>query len=342
MFLSVRIFFLLFAIILAAGLNAQQKPVDTASVDKPNASEVHIQPTIKFGVVLQIVGDLQYENSDNVPNGFQVANMRLSARGRADRYFSYLATASIANAPSILDARITYHYRPSLEFDAGLMKVPFSYEFLVPAQSIDFVNRSAIVSLAAPNRSIGVQARGSLPRGINYAAGVFNGNRFGGNQNDSGKFLYAARISVDRSDSANRHLNFGLNAAYSDDKSATFVTPGFDGTRLLYGADVRANYYSLLISTEAILFRLDPDPGSSLTGWGLQHTLGHSIDAKNQILARFDYVKSSDLNLEYKALIFGYNLWPTPYSEIQANYIVDLDNAKPKNHQLLLNLQVAF
>ena len=71
-----------------------------------------------------------------------------------------------------------------------MFKAPFSKEFLIGADAIDFVNRSRVVAVLAPGRQIGLQARGRLNPGIpvDYNLGIFNGNGYGGNSNDNNDF----------------------------------------------------------------------------------------------------------------------------------------------------------
>ena len=70
-----------------------------------------------------------------------------------------------------------YKVTPAVRIDVGQFKSPFSYEFLTPSQSIDFVNRSQVVTALAPGRQLGAQIGFEWSEG-RYGArvGVFNGN----------------------------------------------------------------------------------------------------------------------------------------------------------------------
>ncbi len=86
---------------------------------------------------------------------------------------------------------MNYKVSNELKVDAELFKAPFSKNFLTGSESIDFVNRSQVVSILAPNRQIGVKLSGSFSgKTISYQAGVFNGNRYANNNNDNNDFMY--------------------------------------------------------------------------------------------------------------------------------------------------------
>jgi phosphate-selective porin OprO and OprP len=146
-------------------------------------------------LLVQVGGFYQYEQPDG-SNGFELSNFRLKFSGEFDKRIGYMVQTAFTGSPAILDARIYYKISKAFVVDAGLYKAPFSREFLISAADIDFVNRAQLTALA-PNRQIGVQARGVLPGTVlSYVAAMFNGNRFSINQNDNNEFLYTGRLAL--------------------------------------------------------------------------------------------------------------------------------------------------
>lgn len=307
---------------------------------------------LSIGAVLQIVGDMQPERTAASTNGFSVANARISARGKLDGAFGYVMQANFISSPAIIDANIYFEFDPRFRLTAGRYKAPFSGESLTGAQSIDFVNRSQVVSALAPGRQIGLQVSGRTSDGrVSYAAGAFNGNSPSTNANDNSDFLYAARAVVSTGlgkGSDEGALDLGASVAHSYDTQ--FGVPGnqmasFTGRRLLLGTDIRLTSGKALFSAEIVSANLDQSGGPTMKPYGYHVTAGYMVSTKSQLLARWDSFDASDLFTSGGAtdwVVLGYNLWPTLATELQVNYIIDVDDSDFKHHQLLLNLQVAF
>jgi phosphate-selective porin OprO and OprP len=99
-----------------------------------------------------------------------------------------------------LDMFIDLNYDRRLQFRMGRFKTPFTYEFFVePIQGFITPERSLFFNNFGQNRDVGLMAYGQLFNGPNfdeasrvqYAAGIFNGNRNGFLANQDGKFLSA-------------------------------------------------------------------------------------------------------------------------------------------------------
>ena len=247
--------------------------------------EVFQRDYLKIGFVFQFVGDFQQERTSGF-NGFSIANMRLTVQGNLDRGFGYLVRTNFINSTSVLDAKMSLRPNPGIGFDAGLFKTPFSQEFLTPADGIDFVNRSTVVSTLAPNRQVGLQVSGrSITSGIFYKAGLFNGNRtFSGNDND--KFMYVARLGLQRAfGEEGNNILLGVNSAYSEDTARNRNTE-----RVLWGADLRLTFGPLLISSEYIRGRLTDNQAlvteTNPDGWHV--TSGWMVVEGHQLLVRLD------------------------------------------------------
>lgn len=300
-----------------------------------------------LGVVVQVVGDFQFER--NIPgyNGFNLANFRLRMNGEFDKGFGYFVQTSFTGSPAILDAKIFYKLSDAVIFDAGLFKAPFSAEFLIGAPDIDFVNRSQVASSLAVNRQLGFQIGGLIPgTGLNYAVGIFNGNRFADNVNDNNDFLYAGRVVYNSflSDNQDRSkiIEFGLNAAYSKDSYVNIpsINNSFSGIRRLFGGDARINYDRIMLSGEVIYGELEAS-AIEINPFGYQTTFAFMILENFQMLLRWEFFRIDSGIDPREQAIFGFNLWTSTISELQLNYIIP-SNSMLKNNQVLINAQINF
>ena len=205
-------------LLIGASLKAQD-----ASDSDFEAFQEHLQRDyFTVGALLQTVGDYQPDRAAG-KNGFFVGNARLQVKGVLDNKFGYQLQANFINSPSILDANVYYNVTSNFSVKAGLFKAPFSYEYLIGAAAIDFVNRSAVVNQLAPKRQVGVQLQGTVAEGkLKYSAGMFNGNGYGGNQNDDNNFLYTARLETSSGfgNSSDNSMMVGINAAYEKNDQA--------------------------------------------------------------------------------------------------------------------------
>ena len=301
---------------------------------------------LSIGALIQVVADFQNERTFAGNNGFNISNFRWRVHGKLDKNFGYFLQTSFTATPTMLDAFITYQFSPIFQLTTGLFKAPFSKEFLISASDIDFVNRSQVVSALTPNRQIGLQLNGWLSNKlIYYAVGAFNGNHLYFNSNDNDQFLYAARLAIfpELSSKANQ-LEIGINAATSNDDRATIpgIYSSFEGKRSLIGADFRLTIDRLLLAGEVIVASLELDFGNKIEPQGFHITGGYMMSSNSQVLVRFDTFQTDKSLDSSDLLIFGYNLWPSKVAELQANYIMDLDQSEFKHHQLLFNLQINF
>jgi phosphate-selective porin OprO and OprP len=95
--------------------------------------------------------------------------------GRVGKQWGYFVSFQNGlDTVSGLDMFVDWSYDPKFQIRAGRFKTPFTYEFLVePIQGLFFNN-------FGQNRDVGVMAFGRLlDKKVDYAAGIFNGNRNG-------------------------------------------------------------------------------------------------------------------------------------------------------------------
>lgn len=301
---------------------------------------------LRLGLLVQFGGNFQYEPVD-FSNGFKLNNFRLKLSGKFDKGIGYSVQTSFTRSPAILDARIYYELSKVFIVDAGLYKSPFSREFLISSSNTDFVNRARLTDLA-PNRQIGITARGLIPNtALNYSAGVFNGNRFSNAGNDNNDMLYVGRLSFtpDISGGTNKSNKFeiAVNAAQSNDMSVNIsgIDPMYNGKRLLAGGDARLELDKWLVSGEVVIGKFEPAAGEEFEPFGYQATIGYMVSEIFQALLRWDSFRLDDDQNSNELIIAGINIFPTKISKFQVNYTVPV-NSVPKHHQLLCNAQIAF
>ncbi len=315
----------------------------TTSQDEPAFSRLTQavkSDEFSVGVVVQAVGDLIWDRG-GLPgnNGFSISTARLSVRGDLDFGLGYFMQTDFSRSPALLDARLSYRLAEQLVLDAGLFKAPFSAEFLIPAPSIDFVNRSQTVSALAPGRQLGVGLRGGTSDGMfGYRVAVLNGNgrSLGGNDND--RLMYVGRVST-QPNLNEGSLEVGVNIAFSEDDIG-----GFTGDRLLFGGDFRWTNDRLMVSGEAIYADLDPVVGDSRSPFGYQATFGYMLDpGRHQLLGRWDSLDLDTPAGSTDYFVLGWNFWPSQAFEFQLNYLIPVhDGSDVADQQVLVNFQVAF
>lgn len=338
-----------FLLLLLAALTLFSPVIFSQADEEPLYEEfknVFSKQYLKLGLLVQFGGNFQYEPND-FSNGFKLNNFRLKLSGKFDKGIGYAVQTSFTRSPAILDARIYYELSKAFSLDAGLYKSPFSREFLISSSNIDFVNRAQLTNLA-PNRQIGIMARGLIPNtALNYSAGVFNGNRFTTNGNDNNDLLYMGRLSfnpdiTNGSDKSNK-LELAFNIAQSKDQNVSIsgIDANYNGKRLLAGADMRLEHSNWLITAEAVYGQFEPSGSEKFEPFGYQATLGYIICENFQGLLRWDSFKLDNGFNADELVVLGVNIWPTKISKFQLNYVVPV-NSIPKYHQLLVNAQISF
>jgi len=338
----ISIFFLSAFLFLSSGPAIAQQD----SSDLENLKQTLKNDYFSVGMLIQNVVDYQPERlSGN--NGFSISNARFQIYGELDTKFGYQLQASLTKSPSILDANIYYNFSEQASVKAGLFKSPFSSEFLTGAASIDFVNRSAVVNQLAPNRQIGLELGGALSDGtVQYRAGIFNGNRFGINQNNDNTLLYVGRVQTNVFGAAksDQKLTLGINGSYEKKKEPSIgnsVQSVFVGNQVLLGSDFRFSQTGFMLSGEFIYSWMESNAGTEFNPYGYYATAGYFVGPKTQFLVRWDSFDADSLGNDSNSVIAGVNIFPTTYSEVQLNYIVPTDQAIDFS-QLLLNLQLNF
>jgi phosphate-selective porin OprO/OprP len=117
----------------------------------------------------------------NFHDGFDFPRQWFMWSGRINKQFGFfISTASnLGGAFNILDVFTDIDFDPRVRLRVGRFKTPFTYEFLVePIQGLVVPERSIFFNNFAQNRDLGIMPYGRLFNGlVDYAGGIFNGNR---------------------------------------------------------------------------------------------------------------------------------------------------------------------
>jgi len=300
---------------------------------------------LALGALVQVVGVHQTGDSTLVESGFALANFRASLRGELDGGWGYYLQASFTKAPAFLNASVRFAPSPAAGFELGAAKAPFSAEFLTSAASIDFVNRSQVVTALSPGRQVGAIASGAAG-GFDWAVAAVNGNGLK-IENDDGRLMAVARVRWSAS-SGEDGVAVGAGAYHSRDTDAPigvpitgdFLAEGFGGERRAAGADVRVTRGPWMVSGEGIVSRFDPRGGARREPSGFHVTAGWRPSERTQLLARWDSFAGDGAVADSDLAIFGLNVWPTAPTEVQLNLVFPAQGNR--DPQVLANVQVGF
>ena len=365
--LVARLLAVLFALLVALPTQAQTDPdstLQTRPTDEPQEAggartaddedrryDLLVarfqRPYLRFTALVQIVPyfpleDVTAELDDAAPRdeaGFHVAAARFGIAGQLDGGIGYQLRADFVRQPALLDAFVSYGTR-DVRGIAGLQRVPFSYEQLTSAASIDFVNRARAVRAIAPPREVGIELR-LVPGGgpLVLRLGVFN-NAFEGVQglNEIGGLLVAGRGQLTLGDASDRQFILGLNAGYNaPDTSNRLDQPSV----VVAGADLRLRYGPVLLAAEGLIERVEFDLRSSFAAppfdrEGGHVTLGMDATSRDRLLARLDLLSDYD-----PEVVVGYNRQLTRAASVQANAVIPTSDSSGLT-RLLFNLQLSF
>ena len=323
--------------------------VNAASADETLMDELKQRfqsKPLTLGALIQVVGIFEDDDTAIVNNGFGIANFRLSLRGQLDGGWGYFLQTSFVKEPAFLDANVRYRRWQRAGFDFGAFKTPFSAEFLTGAASIDFVNRSQVVTLLAPGRQVGAMAHGKFESGFGYRLAALNGNGLN-TTNDDDRLMGAGRLDFSGTFDGGT-VAAGINAYHSYDTNAPigvpitgdFLAEGFAGQRMAYGADVRVESRSWLAAAEFIGSQFDPRGGTRVKPSGYHLTCGYKPTTKTQVLLRWDSFSGDGAVADADLVVIGFNYWPTSPTEFQLNAAIPTKG--DGGLQLLANVQVGF
>ena len=292
---------------------------------------------LTLGFLLQAVADPGIDDGD--PARARVTQARLRLEGVLDEGFGYKLQTNHVGTSTLLDAQVYWTPGPELTIAAGRFKTPFSREFLTYAGSIDFLNRSRVVTALAPNRQVGVQLGGELNELLSWSAGGFTGQNGTTDESLLGVFrLEGAGIEVGEGTLA---VAAQVAGGRDDAVGARQLGPAFSGDGILYGADARFESDVLMLAGEYIRGDWEPDFGLvDVESDGLHLTAGFMVTETRQILLRWDRFEAPGQDAD-DVLVFGFNAWPTTAAQLRVNWLVPLKDSN-QNHRLLYGFQMGI
>ncbi|MDR3619977.1 MAG: porin [Paludisphaera borealis] len=136
----------------------------------------------------------QQGNHATEKDSFLIPRQWFMFSGRITKPIGYFV--SLANGfdtVSMLDVFMDFDFDPRFRIRAGRFKTPFTYEFFVdPIQGLILPERSVFFNNFGQNRDLGVMGFGrAFKNTLDYAGGIFNGNRNGYVANTDSKFVSA-------------------------------------------------------------------------------------------------------------------------------------------------------
>lgn len=306
------------------------------------------KPYFSPGILCMVWADFERERAAPGSNGFSIGAFRFKLSGEFDRKIGYFFQTEFAQSPAIIDAKVYFRFRDSFQLGAGLFKTPFSKEFLIIIGETDFIRRAQVADKISPKRQIGMMAEGWLfDSSIYYGLGLFNGNNFGGNENDDDNFMYAGRLAylpdLTKWGKKNTNVEIGLNAGFSDDSDVNIgggLFPNFHGERRLAGGDIRLTSGDLLLAGEIIYLELRRAGERTRKPAGFYFTTGYSFAGNSQLLLRWDALDTDTGVEDSEMMVIGYNLAVKPVGRLQVNYMIPWGSGRAEHHRVLVNMQV--
>jgi phosphate-selective porin OprO/OprP len=142
----------------------------------------------QFGTFIRLDGRFAGEapTTGAAPNTLLMRTLRATFQGRLARYITFrLQPDFTGSGPTVADAWVDIQFSEALHVRMGRDKVPIGLEVLLPDANVLFLERGLTVNLL-PQRDVGVQAYGTLGRGIvSYAGGLFDGQVDGAANNSN-------------------------------------------------------------------------------------------------------------------------------------------------------------
>lgn len=123
---------------------------------------------------------------------------------------------------------------------------------------------------------------------------------------------------------------WGINASYEQKNEVSEsgnLRSTLRGEQLLLGSDIRLEHNNLMLNSEVIYSRIQPDFGGEINPFGYQVTAGYFVLANTQFLFRWDHFEDNmnSRTADSEQLLAGFNYFPSSFSKIQLNYIYPVD-----------------
>ena len=304
----------------------------------------------------------------NKSTGFDIFDARLSVEGKIGIIFDYFTQVEYDpgnESFKLLDAIAAIPVTREVKLSFGLFRPAFGLEALKDKGDLTFLERAQATQAIGPGRQVGVSASVEAADGrLLFGTGLFNGNgqRF---ENDGDNYMFSARGQFNSIGAISFYDDFviqvGGSIAYSNDSSAELglgivtgeprtareFTTAFSGSRLLWGADLKASYRDFSITGEYLRAKYNVERGASETkhAYGGYVEMGYRAHGAVEGVVRYDSFEPA-IGDGRDFLLFGFNVYPAFYTKFGLQYGVAV-NSSPNaptiaDGQFLFVLQIDF
>lgn len=266
------------------------------------------------------------EDFPQVEREFGLGATRLKFNGNVDEGFSYNLQLDFRSSPSVLDAAIGYRHSEGFGLEAGLQKPDIGLDLQPNPGATDFINRARLIGIMLNTREAGLSASGVLDS-FDYTVSVFNGT--GRTLGNDGRFMVAVKgaFSVDLENDGSLYIgaNGALNGTEGEQVGNTNLIS--QGNRHIYGAFLKYDSDNWFGAAEVLVTTFDSIqiPGDE-TITGVYVTIGNNITEKNQLLARWDHIGFSKIDIKSNLIVLGWNHQATSVVSLQLNALGQIEN----------------
>jgi len=295
--------------------------------------------TMSTPLTLSGYGQAEYVSQQTGVSGFSIHRMRLSLAGEIMKNIKFKLQVDLVRTPVILDAYVDFGFHSAASVRLGQFKIPFGLEGQTSSPDLDTIDRSQVVTKAAPGWDIGSSGRdiGAEVMGkaafLEYALAVVNGTGINKADTDDRKDL-AARLAV-------HPFSFLTLAVAGYDGRTADPVGGAPLKRAKLGLEAALLYQGLSVKAEFI----QAEDGDTLRqGWYAQG--GYFILPKTlQAIVKFDsYDPDRNQALDRTDIwVLGANWFLAGRTKLQVNFVLTKDEAgNTVNKAIQAQFQAAF
>ena len=322
----------------------------------PTAADQRISPAGKESK-LSVGGYLHLQaEAGGSPNArfpredrFYLRRARLQVKGEFGSDFDFtLQTDFGSNTLSaksgatgqLADLFVRWKKYPEAIVTMGQFKTPFGYDQLMADTKLASIERSLPSDKLTVSRQVGIGLSGAVWDGVvNYATGVYNGNKANNGFNDNDAFMYVGRLGATLYKADGRLLQVAANGYTSDD------TGTFTGRRNGLGIDTQLVFGPGSLNAEYLTVDSDPLVGAPTTaaGWSLLGTWMVVPKTLEAIVRYEDYDPKDSIRGDDSTLwTVGGNYFVRGNDiKLSLNYLFG-ETAGEKDDRLLARLQLVY
>ncbi|MFP4487940.1 MAG: porin [Bacteroidales bacterium] len=293
---------------------------DEVSADEKLKSYLH-RDFFKLNILMQSGARFSFRD-DNFQGGrtFELANARISLRGGLNKGFFYRININAVSDPVLLDAFVGYRLNKYVSVAAGAMKPTQTLDYMPEPGSTDFIDRTKMTGLLVSSREIGVSASGDIGD-FYYYAGIFNGTRL--QRNNNNKMYGIGRLQYTIRDLIPASMQLGLSASHGNSPGVRSGSSGpfLEGTRTIWGADLRVESGKMILASEYLAGHLQVVgmAGEKELISGYYFTYGYVVSESLMVLGRWQTWSYREADTRESQLTLGTNITVTELVSFRFN-----------------------